>query len=162
MTQRILILGVTGMLGYALLRELSIVHGLDVFGTVRESTSGNDEAFAQFNSKLSTGIDARNVASVREVVERIHPDVVINCIGVIKQLPAATDPISTIAINSLFPHLLAEVCRTNDVRLIHVSTDCVFSGHRGGYSEVDIPDPPNSQVRVRHLPDKFHFSGRDK
>ena len=75
------------------------------------------------------------------IFQDIRPNVVINCIGIVKQLSDAQDPIKVIPINSILPHRLAQLCSFTDSRLIHISTDCVFSGKRGMYSEEDIPDP---------------------
>ena len=70
----------------------------------------------------------------------MRPDVVINCIGLVKQIAAVNDPILALSINSILPHRLARLCDLASARLIHVSTDCVFSGGKGGYVESDPPD----------------------
>jgi dTDP-4-dehydrorhamnose reductase len=87
--------------------------------------------------------------SVRRLLKDLQPDVVINCIGVIKQKPEIEDAIGTITLNSLFPHLLADECAGRDIRLIHVGTDGVFSGNRGRYSEADNPDPADLYGRSK-------------
>ena len=79
------------------------------------------------------------------------PDVVVNTIGIIKQLPAAKDPIVSIAVNSLFPHRLARLCQATSARLIHIGTDCVFSGRKGMYVEDDVPDPEDLYDRSKLL-----------
>ena len=84
-------------------------------------------------------------------IERVEPQVVVNCVGIVKQLAAARDPIASITINSLFPHRLARLCRDAGCRLIHMSTDCVFSGRKGAYTEDDLPDPEDLYGRSKLL-----------
>ena len=79
--------------------------------------------------------------TVSNVLREIRPNVAINCIGVVKQAPTINDAVTTITINSLFPHLLLRDCQEWGIRLIHLSTDCVFSGRKGSYRETDQPDP---------------------
>lgn len=141
MRPRVLVLGVTGMLGHVLMQEFGKSTELDVFGTARRV----DLLFSAFPrrllSRVFSDVDARDFQAIRETIERIRPDIVVNCIGVIKQDPGVTDRANTIALNALLPHLLAQECNERDVRLIHFSTDCVFSGQKGNYTEDDIPDP---------------------
>ena len=82
-------------------------------------------------------IDANNIDSVEAIVTKFKPDIVINCIGLIKQLPIAQEPLPVITLNSLFPHQVAAICKDNSCRMIHVSTDCVFDGCKGSYTEDD-------------------------
>jgi len=96
-------------------------------------------------------VRADDLATVQRAIERSNPDVVINCIGIVKQLPAASDPLPSIAINALFPHQLAKICRQKNIRLIHMSSDCVFSGNRGNYSEDDPSDAEDLYGRTKYL-----------
>jgi dTDP-4-dehydrorhamnose reductase len=89
--------------------------------------------------------------SVESVFETVRPNVVVNCIGIVKQSALAEDPITTIEINSLFPHRVAGLCEEAGARLVHVSTDCVFSGRSGLYNESDIPDPVDLYGRSKLL-----------
>jgi dTDP-4-dehydrorhamnose reductase len=151
MTRRALILGVTGMLGHALMRELSGAPELDVYGSVR-STKDLTEFFpAEVAARITSGVDVTAMDRLRRLLQDIRPDVVVNAVGLIKQAPEIRDAVRAIAVNALFPHLLAEECAQRDVRLIHVSTDCVFSGTRGNYVEADIPDPPDLYGRSKLL-----------
>jgi dTDP-4-dehydrorhamnose reductase len=86
-------------------------------------------------------VDARQFETVVAALGQVRPDVVINCLGIIKQLKAAKDPIPSLEVNALFPHRLAELCAVGGARLLHFSTDCVFSGEKGAYTEEDRPDP---------------------
>ncbi|MCJ7610348.1 SDR family oxidoreductase, partial [Candidatus Bathyarchaeota archaeon] len=85
-----------------------------------------------------------------------RPAAVINCVGVVKQLPAAKDALLSIAINALFPHQLAQLCRAAGSRLIHISTDCVFSGCKGNYSESDVADAEDLYGRTKLLGEVTH------
>ncbi|TWC34984.1 dTDP-4-dehydrorhamnose reductase [Pseudomonas sp. SJZ079] len=136
---RVLILGVTGMLGSAVLRALSPDSDFEVWGTLR-SASALRHFPEQDRARLLCGVDALDQDALVGVFERIRPDVVINCVGLIKQLADAKDPLSALPINAMLPHRLAKLCGLAGARLIHVSTDCVFSGRKGGYVEADLSD----------------------
>ena len=146
---RVLILGVTGMLGHKVWQTAA--SRWDLYGTVR----GKPEDVAKYGlfeqSRLLGGVDAMRFESVEAALSEVRPDVVINCVGVVKQLAAAKDPVVSLTVNSLLPHRLAVVCRTLGARLVHVSTDCVFSGARGMYSEGDQPDADDLYGRSKLL-----------
>jgi dTDP-4-dehydrorhamnose reductase len=151
MAQRVLVLGVTGMLGHTLMNELDRAESLDVYGSARA-----EGLLPQFLStdqlkRVILGVDALDLDTVRRVIRDLRPEVVVNCIGVIKQDPAIRDAVYTIRVNSLFPHLLARECAGVDARLINVGTDCVFSGNRGNYVETDTPDPIDLYGRSKLL-----------
>jgi dTDP-4-dehydrorhamnose reductase len=136
---RVLVLGAGGMLGSTLMRTLPGLLGCEVLGTLRQPSQ-----LAMINSeRLLTGIHADDFSSIERVLDTAQPDALINCIGLIKQLKEGQSPVPCIQINALLPHRLATACQQRGIRLIHVSTDCVFSGSRGNYSEQDIPDPPD-------------------
>lgn len=97
------------------------------------------------------GITADDVVELGRALELAGPAVVVNCIGIVKQIDAAKDPLPSIETNALFPHRLARLCEDAGARLIHVSTDCVFSGRTGDYSESDVPDPPDLYGRSKLL-----------
>ena len=99
------------------------------------------------DERVIDGFDATDFDGVRRLIERVRPDVVVNCVGVVKQLAAAKDPIASITINSLFPHIVAKLAP----RVIQISTDCVFSGARGRYREDDNPDPVDLYGRSKLL-----------
>jgi dTDP-4-dehydrorhamnose reductase len=136
---RILVLGVTGMLGSAVYRTFSHDSTYEAWGTMR--SAGALQHFAdQRRAHLLTGIDVLDQDALVSVLERVRPDVVINCVGLIKQLADAKDPLSALPINAMLPHRLAKLCGLAGARLIHVSTDCVFSGRKGMYVEADLSD----------------------
>ena len=138
---KVLILGAAGMLGHVLFRELSASGQYDVWAAAR-STEGLRGAVPEpLLGRVSSNVDAADVASVRQMLNEARPNVVVNAIGVIKQDPRLQDLGNTVAVNALFPHLLANQCAEIGARLIHVSTDCVFSGEDGKYTELSQPDP---------------------
>lgn len=146
---RVLILGATGMLGSALVHELSRDPRLEVRGAAR-SLGSIPKAFSEAHRmRLREGIDVLDEVSRRKVIG--DADVVVNAVGVIKQAPGLDDSIDTVRINALLPHELAADCAVGGTRLIHVSTDCVFSGRRGLYSEEDVPDPIDFYGRSKLL-----------
>src|SRR5208282_1528495 len=129
---RILVLGSTGMLGHKMLERLRL-HYTDVIGFSR-----------------ANGFDARDAVESIVAISRYRPAVVVNCIGIIKQRPQ--DAEESITINALFPQSLQHHCeKLWGARLIHFSTDCVFSGNRGNYTEQDFPDPRDLYGRTKLL-----------
>lgn len=148
---KLLILGATGMLGHKLVQRLS--SSFDVTGTLRETDAparwGDHPIFAK--ARLLGGVDAADFASVERALDAERPDAVINCVGIIKQADAAKDPVPSIAINALLPHLLARATRARGARLVHFGTDCVFSGRKGGYTEDDPPDAEDLYGRSKLL-----------
>ena len=134
---KVLILGASGMLGHTLFYELLNNRGCDVKGTVRSLTEVNGYFLPDMMERVVENIDATMIDSVEKVIKDFTPDVVINCIGIIKQLPISKEAIPVITLNSLFPHQVASLCKEHGCRLIHISTDCVFDGAKGSYTEED-------------------------
>jgi len=135
------------MLGHKLCQVLSA--DFDVSATFRTDSPQLQEIYGP--TRPIGGVDALAFDSVAKAVEIARPDVVINAIGIVKQRPTMHDPVLSISVNSLFPHRLAELCSTSHARLIHFSTDCVFSGRRGDYTEDDDPDPVDLYGRSKLL-----------
>ena len=146
----ILILGASGMLGNAVFKSLYEFNGMSVYGTVR-----SDSALNFFNNSQKTNIinniDVLKDGDLDLVFNKIKPDIVINCVGIIKQLSESYDPLLVIPVNSLLPHRLARMCNLSNIRLIHMSTDCVFSGKKGDYVEGDQPDASDLYGRSKFL-----------
>jgi dTDP-4-dehydrorhamnose reductase len=149
---RVLILGGEGMLGHKVFQMLS--GRFETFASFRDG-NGAWNSFPTYvtaeSSHLLGGVDAMNLLSVVRVMAQVRPTVVINCIGIIKQLKEASDPLISLALNSLFPHQLAELCLASNARMFHISTDCVFSGSKGNYTEEDIPDAEDLYGRTKLL-----------
>lgn len=136
---RVLVLGVTGMLGNAVFNVFSTDAAHETWGTLRSAA-----ALRHFPSgtheRLLPGVDVLDQDALGAVLCTVRPDVVINCVGLIKHLADAKDPLTALPINAMLPHRLARLCELGDIRLIHVSTDCVFSGRKGQYLESDMSD----------------------
>jgi dTDP-4-dehydrorhamnose reductase len=147
---RVLILGASGMLGSTMLRMFHMHPSIEVFGTVR-STVARDLLPDEFHAQLVTGVDVENNEHLLRLMAKVRPDVIVNCIGLVKQLSESELPLAAIPINSLLPHRLAEICGLFDIRLIHISTDCVFSGSRGLYTETDFADADDLYGRSKYL-----------
>lgn len=136
---KVLVLGVTGMLGSTVFRQLCADQRYQVWGTLR-SAGGLRYFPAEVHSHLLSNVDVLDQDGLVAVLARVRPNVVINCVGLIKQLADAKDPLSALPINAMLPHRLAKLCALTGARLIHISTDCVFSGRKGLYTEEDISD----------------------
>jgi dTDP-4-dehydrorhamnose reductase len=147
---RVLILGATGMLGSTLIRLFHDSPGIEVFGTVR-SPSARELLAPAVHSQLIIGVDVESNEHLLRLMAKVHPDAVVNCIGVVKQLSESDVPLSAIPINALLPHRLADICDLFGARLIHISTDCVFSGRRGRYTESDFADADDLYGRSKYL-----------
>lgn len=147
---RILILGASGMLGNAVVKVLSEKTDWQVYGTVRTESSKHFFQ-ASLAGRLLAGVDVEQHDSLTRVFILTRPDVVINCIGLVKQLAEANDPLLAIPINTLLPHRLARLCELAGARLIHMSTDCVFAGDKGGYCESDFSDAKDQYGRSKYM-----------
>jgi len=145
---RILVLGATGMLGHevvGLLRQRFELHA-----TARDRTKVD----ALWPDVEVHPFEVQTVNGLPPLFRRVRPDVVLNCIGIVKQRPEGSKPISSITVNALFPHELAETCAVHGARLMHISTDCVFSGdlpRPGSYREEDPPDARDLYGRTKLL-----------
>lgn len=139
------------MLGHKVDQELSA--RFETYVTVRGDAArwGRIPQYRNRGSTLIGGVDAMHFESITEAFLRTRPEVVINCVGVVKQLKEALDPVISITINSLLPHRLAALCASEGARLIHVSTDCVFSGEKGSYVEEDPSDAHDLYGRSKFL-----------
>lgn len=147
---RILVLGVSGMLGNAIFRVMANGGRHEVFGSAR-SASVKGFFATELASNTIAGIDVENPDSLVRLFSLVQPEVVINCIGLVKQLTEANDPLSALPINALLPHRLARLCELVRARLIHISTDCVFSGRKGDYLETDEADAQDLYGRSKFI-----------
>jgi dTDP-4-dehydrorhamnose reductase len=140
------------MLGHKLFQHLRRSHpstACTIQGEVRGTKLEQMDLFHGPN--VIEGIDAMRFESVERVLDERRPDVVVNCIGVIKQRPEAQMPMPSIALNSLFPHRLAAAAASRGGRVVHFSTDCVFSGHKGAYTESDASDAEDLYGKTKFL-----------
>lgn len=146
----ILVLGATGMLGNAVLSFFSQSPNYHVFGSAR-STKILSRLPKELQSNIITGVDAENFDSLSSLFSRVRPDLVINCIGLVKQLTEVEDPLSAVPINTMLPHRLARLSDVAGARFVHMSTDCVFSGEKGMYTELDTSDANDLYGRSKYL-----------
>lgn len=151
MQKKVLILGGTGMLGHVLFRQLHLQINLDVYATARTSSGLSLWFSPDLMKKIRADVDVYNFDTVIHVFASIQPDIVINCIGLIKQLPIANNPLSSITLNALLPHRISMICRSSDARMIHISTDCVFDGKKGNYTETDSSNANDLYGRSKFL-----------
>ena len=140
----------SGMLGNAMFRLLSQDAGLEVFGTVRSAWVRR--LFApEAGRRLIAGVDVENQDALARIFADVKAQVVVNCIGLIKQLADADDPLQALPINAMLPHRLARLCELGGARLVHVSTDCVFAGTKGNYRESDPSDATDLYGKSKFL-----------
>lgn len=147
---KILIIGVTGMLGNAMFRTFLANLNHQVLGTAR-----SENALRLFKPEIAqhiiTGVDVENHDLLIQVFAKVRPEIVINCVGLVKQLAEANNPLLAVPLNTLLPHKIADICSLIGARLIHISTDCVFSGAKGNYLESDLPDAKDLYGRSKLL-----------
>jgi dTDP-4-dehydrorhamnose reductase len=148
----ILILGGSGMLGHKLFQRLRRSHP-ETCCTIRGSL--HDDRLRKVGllhaGNVLENTDVADLPAIERLLSQNVPKVVINCIGIVKQRAAAKRPIPSIEINALLPHRLASICERWGGRLIHFSTDCVFSGQRGNYREGDFSDAEDLYGRTKFL-----------
>ena len=139
---KLLILGGSGMVGHSLIKKLS--NQYEIFSLLRKHPDMDSNQFFEKVLPKNQCIfidDINEYEHLNNTVKKISPNIMINCIGVIKQRDKNENGLHMVRINSLLPHLLNEICNKNKIKLIHLSTDCVFSGTKGNYQESDNPDP---------------------
>lgn len=136
---KVLILGSTGLLGSTILKYFSIKSNFQCFGTIRKSS--DEKKLKYINRVKLFKVDFDKTKNLRKVFSFIKPNLVINCIGVVKQVLNNNMNSEIIRVNSFLPHYLSELTNeNNEIRFIHFSTDCVFSGLKGRYLESDVTD----------------------
>jgi dTDP-4-dehydrorhamnose reductase len=146
---RVLILGGSGMLGHKLWQRFA--PRFDAYVTFRGAPAAYARTGLFDPARSIGGVSAQDFDSLARAFAVARPEAVVNCVGVVKQDAAAKDPLTSIAVNSLFPHRLAQLARAAGARLIHLSTDCVFSGRGGGYDEAARPDAEDLYGRTKLL-----------
>ncbi len=146
---RVLVLGGNGMLGHQLCRRLP--YRMEVWATIRDQAE-NLGRFDLFSAvKVIGGVTVEDISSVEQALQSAQPDAVINAIGIVKQRDESKQAIPSIQVNALFPHQLTDLCQSHGIRLVQISTDCVFSGLRGNYTEADLPDAVDLYGRTKLL-----------
>ncbi len=146
---KVLVIGGGGMLGHKLVQILSVK--FDVWTTVRGESKAFDEIKIFDKSRVYENINVEDIRKIETIIDRLKPQIVINAVGIIKQLHESTDIVQTLTINSIFPHRLAEITKKYNARLITFSTDCVFSGKKGNYKEDDLADAVDLYGKSKNL-----------
>lgn len=154
-TRKLLVLGANGMLGNAVLRWFAQAPAFEVFGSVRDPEVRALLQARAPTAHLISGVDLETDRGLTTLFAELRPELVINCIGVVKQLAGADDPLVAIPINAILPHRIARQCLRNGARLIHIGTDYVFSGKRGAYVEDDVPDAVDLYGRSKLMGEVF-------
>lgn len=137
------------MLGHKLAQVLS--SKFDVFATLRSKNAIFESLDILPRTKIFEGVEVDDFTSVLEVLAIVKPEVIINAVGIIKQKPSSKNLVETLNINSIFPHRLADIARKINARFITVSTDCVFDGKKGFYTEEDLPNATDLYGRSKNL-----------
>lgn len=143
----VLVLGASGMIGSTMLRVLAGKPGWRVMGAIR----GKDSPSGLSGAALISGVDLADPDQVSHLMFEAKPQVIVNCAGLTKHLPGGNDPLPAMVMNSVLPHRLSRLCALAGARLVHVSTDCVFSGRGGNYGEEDAPDATDVYGRTKQL-----------
>lgn len=127
--KKVLILGASGMAGHVIYNYLQAQDDLQVIGTT----------YSNFLNNECILLNIFDTQEVENVLKKVNPDIVINCVGILIK-ESNIRPDKTIFCNAFFPHFLKKITKDINAKLIHISTDCVFSGKKGFYSESDIKD----------------------
>lgn len=146
---RILIIGGGGMLGHKLVQAWK--NRFDVWTTLKSRIS-EYEKYGIFDAdKTFDLVDVEKIKELETIISNIKPQVIFNAVGIIKQLPSSKNVIKTLTINSIFPHQLTQLSEKYDSRLINISTDCVFDGKKGNYTEDDLPNADDLYGKSKNL-----------
>lgn len=137
------------MLGHKLVQVLS--KRFDVWATFHSDLEKYRKYSIFLPEKIIQNVDVENPANYFDVVRKLKPDVIINAVGIIKQLPDSKDVVKTLTVNSIFPHKLAEIAEEMNSRLITFSTDCVFDGKKGNYTENDTTNAYDVYGKSKNL-----------
>lgn len=151
---KLLILGADGMLGHKLFQMLGMVYP-ETYGTVAKKISDSPMSRIPFfqTDKVISGVNPMDFQCLESIIREVAPDYVINCLRVATHGNEVAPPILSISVNSLLPHRLNDLCASQGIRLIHFSSDCVFSGQQGFYVETDTPDATHAYGQTRLLGD---------
>jgi dTDP-4-dehydrorhamnose reductase len=142
--KKVLIIGATGMLGHMVHKYFTKLDTYELYNSVYRTPLNNQSIIC----------NVKDQNAVATLFEQTKPDVVINCVGALTQ-ESKTNPTSAIYLNALFPNILKDLCNKYQAKLIHVSTDCVFSGKKGAYSEEDFRDADDVYGRSKALGEIF-------
>ncbi len=154
---RILIFGGGGMLGHKLVQILQT--DFDVWISLRSGYEKYEQFGIFEKNKIVEGLDVLDYKKLKKAIEKVKPDIVINAVGIIKQLPSSENVINTVSTNSILPHQMSEICLENKCYFIHISTDCVFDGKKGNYTEEDVSNASDLYGRSKSLGEVINENG---
>lgn len=146
---KVLVLGGSGMLGHKLVQRWQ--DKFDVWTTLRGEFADYERYGILDRERTIDSLSVLDTAKLEDVVRQIRPDVIFNAIGIVKQVPTAKNTVTTLLINSVLPNQLADIASKLGSRMIQISTDCVFDGARGMYTENDRPDATDLYGKSKHL-----------
>jgi dTDP-4-dehydrorhamnose reductase len=148
---KVLVLGGEGMLGHKMFQILGerFAARCTIYGSLDDPFYRGIDIFRP--ERVIERVDAMDWPRLERLLLDLRPEFLVNCVGIIKQREEARSPIPTITLNSLLPHRLAEVAARYGGRVVHISTDCVFSGRKGSYTEDDQSDAEDLYGRSKYL-----------
>lgn len=146
---KVVVLGASGLIGHKLFEKLSKRY--ETYGTLRLKVEEYDNDFFKDYDNFIDQIDVHDFNNLIKNLNRINPDVILNCIGITKRKNEINLPLDSIYVNSIFPHKLLSWAIVNNKRLIHFSTDCVFNGKEGNYSELSLTNSEDNYGRTKAL-----------
>lgn len=146
---KVLVLGGSGMLGHKLVQSWK--DRFEVWAAIRGKFADYERYGVFDKDRTVEGIDAMNFATIEAAIKQVKPDVVVNAIGIIKQLPSAKNTVLTLTVNAILPHKLAALAETEGFRLIGISTDCIFDGKKGNYRDDDPSDAEDLYGKSKFL-----------
>ncbi len=148
---KIFVLGASGMLGSRLLEALYKVNFIDVYAVIRDKSELENNIANLLNNKVIRLNGERFLEELEKEIILLRPNIIINCIGIVKQSVLAFNYIESLSVNALLPHKLVNLGTIDGFKLIHISTDCVFNGEKGGYVESDLSDAEDLYGRSKYL-----------
>jgi dTDP-4-dehydrorhamnose reductase len=146
---KVIILGVSGLIGHKLLQKLST--DFEVYGTLHREKSKYKNLALFSGQKIIENIDINEFDVLKGVLCAVNPDVILNCVGITKRKMDVNKPLDAIMVNSAFPHRLAKWSRYHKKRVIHFSTDCVFNGKIGNYNETSEASADDTYGKTKYL-----------
>ena len=150
---KILIVGASGMIGHKLYNYFTNIPEFDTKGIVRSLRNLKINSY-----KIIENYNFIQEDIINKIIQSEKPDLVINCIGIVKQNKEIKNIKKVLYINSFFPKLLSQICQNNNIRLITFSTDCVFNGKKGFYKETDLANAVDTYGRTKFIGELYSKS----
>ena len=154
---KVIVLGASGLIGHKLFEKLSL--RFETYGTLRLKREEYENDFFKDYDNFIDQIDVHDFDNLIKNLNRVNPDVILNCVGITKRKDEINLPLESIYVNSLFPHKLLSWAISNNKRLIHFSTDCVFTGKEGNYTELSLTNAEDVYGRTKALGEVNYKNG---